>query len=316
MNAPWNDLILQPGDTAMSFRGVISDSWRIAALPIGGFPVAIAIEAMAAVLARSSGERSESEGSGLLLAGSSSARSESAGSGLATTADNTQRLRTITAMFAGPVAAGPIEIDVTVLRRGRSVTQLMATVRNPDKDSGLTAIAAFGADRPGFTFTDTEIPLVPPVEACRSWEEAKPEDFVSTWPPAPYWTEVCESRLAIGRWDHEPFVAGVAEEAMWFRFSNPPITHDGMLHRAVIAVLSDSMPGAVGSKVDEQNWFAPSVDLTIHYMGPLTPGWVLSHSRCVWAGDGYASASVELWDPRTKTLAARATQVMLFTFGH
>lgn len=147
-----------------------------------------------------------------------------------------------------------------------------------------------------------------------TWEEAKPADYISDWPSPPCWTEVCESKLAIGRWDHEAFVEGPAEEAMWFRFVDQPITESGLLHRAVIAVLADSMPGAVGSKVATQDWFAPSVDLTIHFFAELTPGWTLSHSRCVWAGDEYASATVDLWDPRTGVLAARAAQVMLFTF--
>ena len=56
-----------------------------------------------------------------------------------------QTLRTMTAMFAGQVAGGPVEIDVQVLRRGRSMSQLTATVHNPGAEAGLTAIAAFGA---------------------------------------------------------------------------------------------------------------------------------------------------------------------------
>ncbi len=279
MSSPWEDLNLQAGNTATSFRGSIGDVWSIVSLPIGGFPVALAIEAMTRVVG-----------------------------------DSAQKLRTVTAMFAGPVRSGPIEIDVTVLRRGRSVTQLTATVRNPGSPAGLTAIAAFGADRKGFTFTDVDMPDVPVVEVCKSWAEAKPDDFVLQFPAPRYWTEVCESKLAIGRWDHEPWVDSRAEEAMWFRFHEQPITDNGLLHSAAIAVLADSMPGAVGSKVSEQNWFAPSVDLTIHVFGDLTPGWTLSHSRCVWADNGYASATVDLWDPRTGILAARATQVMLFQF--
>jgi acyl-CoA thioesterase len=279
MNSPWTDLTLQQGDSTTSFRGSISDAWRVAALPIGGFPVALAIEAMTTALG-----------------------------------NETQQLRTITAMFAGPVAAGPVEIEVNILRRGRSVSQLTASVCNTGKDAGLFAVAAFGAQREGFTFTDIDMPNVPNVERCRSWEEAKPDAFVSDWPAPPYWTQVCESKLAIGRWDHEPYVEGPAEEAMWFRFFDQPTTAEGLLHAAVIAVLADSMPGAVGAKVDVQQFFAPSVDLTIHFFGALTPGWTLSHTRCVWAGDGYASATVDLWDPRTGVLAARATQVMLFTF--
>ncbi len=39
-------------------------------------------------------------------------------------------LRSITSVFAAPVRTGPVEIDVTVLRRGRSMAQATATVRS------------------------------------------------------------------------------------------------------------------------------------------------------------------------------------------
>jgi acyl-coenzyme A thioesterase PaaI-like protein len=280
MTSPWDDLKLQDAKRADSFVGLIDERWTVVALPIGGFSLALAIEAMVRVLN-----------------------------------DEAQELRTVTAMFAAPVRSGPVEIDVTVLRRGRSVSQLTATLRNPGNEAGLTAVAAFGANRRGFTFNDLTMPAVRPADQCQSWDQAKPADFVIEGPPPPYWTQVVESRLAVGRWDWEPPIGGMAEDVNWFRFHNAPTAPDGFLHRAVTTVLADSMPGAMSSKIADDNWFSPSVDLTIHYTGQLTPGWILAHGKVSWAGDGYASASVDLWDPRTNTLAARATQVMLFTFS-
>jgi acyl-CoA thioesterase len=280
MPSHWDDLQLQATERPNSFIGSISDSWRVIAAPIGGFPVAVAIEAMVRVLS-----------------------------------DDSQSLRSVTAMFAAPVQTGPIEVEVTIIRRGRSVSQLTASLRNVGSEAGLVAVAAFGANRKGFTFNDVMMPTVPPPEKCLNWEQAKPDDFVIEGPPPPYWTQVVEGRLAIGRWDWEPAIGGAAEDATYFRFFNEPISNDGSLHQAAIAVLADSMPGALYSKFQDQNWFAPSVDLTIHLTGQLTPGWVLAHGKVSWAGSGYASASVDLWDPRTNVLAARATQVMLFTFA-
>lgn len=40
-------------------------------------------------------------------------------------------LRSVSCVFAAPVAAGRAEIDVTVLRVGRSVAQVTATARTP-----------------------------------------------------------------------------------------------------------------------------------------------------------------------------------------
>ena len=61
-------------------------------------------------------------------------------------------------------------------------------------------------------------------------------------------------------------------------------------------------------------WWAPSADLTVHLLGDHRSEWVLARNRARHAGDGYASLEVELWDAETRTLAAYATQLMIFTF--
>src|SRR3974390_3030458 len=99
------------------FRAHLSDAWNCPIVPHGGIVTAVAARAMAA-----DPEHRE------------------------------QRLRSITSVFAGQVRPGPVMIEVTTLRRGRSISQLTATLRNPDTDAGLTALAVFGADREGFEF--------------------------------------------------------------------------------------------------------------------------------------------------------------------
>ena len=108
------------------YEGHIADRWNLAVVPQGGIVAVLAARAMAEELGH-----------------------------------DEQPLRTFTAVFAGQVALGPVEIDVTVLRRGRTMSQLSATVRNPGAKAGLTAIAVFGAEREGFAFTDLEMPDVP-----------------------------------------------------------------------------------------------------------------------------------------------------------
>ncbi len=67
-------------------------------------------------------------------------------------------------------------------------------------------------------------------------------------------------------------------------------------------------------------WFGPSVDLTLHILDSCRTEWVLAHNRARYAGDGYASVDMALWDcgpdgiaaPR---LVAYATQLCFFTFA-
>ena len=81
-----------------------------------------------------------------------------------------------------------------------------------------------------------------------------------------------------------------------------------------IVMLADTMPGAIGQRLGptDRPWFGPSVDLTVHILGDCRSPWVLAHNTARWAGDGYASVDMALWDD--DRLVAYATQVSFFTF--
>jgi acyl-CoA thioesterase len=281
----WEDLdLVEVGDGR--FTTTISDCWQLAVAPQGGIVAAIATRAMERVLGHPE-----------------------------------QTLRTITAMFAGKVDVGEVEIEVHALRRGRSMSQLTATVRNRGADAGLTAVAAFGAPRRGFEFTELKMPEVDAPEGLRGFRDPLPDgvEFEFDGPLMPFWEEILESRPAIGRAPWEQFEDGPAEAAYWYRLDNPPTTNDALLDVSGVIVMSDTMPGSVGQKLGPQSgsWFAPSVDFTLHVFGAAGPGWLLAHHRARHAGDGYASVDGALWDPSADggpALVAYSTQVMLFTF--
>jgi acyl-CoA thioesterase len=281
----WEDLELA-GD-GPRFTATISDAWQLMVAPQGGVVAALAVRAMERVLGHPE-----------------------------------QTLRTLTAMFAGQVAGGPVEIDVQVLRRGRSMSQLTASVHNPGADAGLTAIAAFGAPRRGFEFTELVMPDVPGPDELRGFRDPLPDgvEFEFDGPPMAFWDQVLECRPAIGRAPWEPFEDGPAEAANWYRLDHPPTRPDGRMDVAGVIVMCDTMPGPVGQKLgpDSGRWFAPSVDFTFHSFRAARPGWLLSHQRARHASDGYASVEGALWDANGDDgpeLIAYATQTMLFTFA-
>lgn len=266
------------------YRTTISDAWQLVVVPIGGVVAATAARAMEAELAQPD-----------------------------------HRLRTMSVVFAGQVACGPVEIDVQVLRRGRSMSQCTATVRNPGADAGLTAIAVFGGERRGFDFTDVAPPRVPEPEGLRSFRDPVPPgiDFEFPRQRMPFWDVVLDGRPAIGRAPWEAFVDGPAETAVWYRIEDPPSGPDGYLDPLAPVVLCDMMPSAVSQKVGPTDpiWFGPSADYTVHLFGDVEPGWLLGHSRARWAGEGYASVEMTLWNRDLTRPVAYATQVMFFAFG-
>lgn len=224
-----------------------------------------------------------------------------------------QPLRTCTAVFAGQVAAGELDIGVTVLRRGRSASQLLVDVRNAGAAAGVTIVAVHGGPRRGPSFVAAARPDVPPPEACRSLRDVPPT-FERAFEEPPFWRRV-ETRLALGSAPWEGHGPGDAEQVTWVRFDELPLDGDGTLDPLAVLTLADRMPGSVRQRTghDDDPWFAPSADLTVHLFEPARTGWILAHDRARWADDGWASAETTLWDG-DGTLVAYATQMMLFTY--
>ena len=115
--------------------------------------------------------------------------------------------------------------------------------------------------------------------------------------------------------DYEPVTS---ERATWQRLDDPPLLPDGRLDPVAYLVLCDMMPGAVAReararcRTERGSARAPTSPCTCS--SPPTPSWLLAHNRARWAGDGYASVDMALWDPTDRSLVAYATQMMFFTF--
>lgn len=230
--------------------------------------------------------------------------------------DDELRLRTLTTVFAAQVAAGPVEVDVTVLRRGRSMSQVRADIRSHGADAGHTSVAVFGRARPGFEFTDATMPDVPPPDECPSWRDRSLGDLHPDRPPFPFWDKV-EGRAALGHAPWDDWVPASSECASWFRFDDPPRLADGTLDPLAALTLCDTMPGSVGERMGPGTpfWLPPSADLTVHLFGDARSEWLLAHYRTHRAGDGYVSVAADLWDPDPAVgLVAHATQVMFLVF--
>jgi acyl-CoA thioesterase len=260
------------------YRATLDHSWDLEPLPQGGIIVSFGLRAAAAELA-----------------------------------DPAQELRTCTTVFAGRVSAGELEVDVRVLRRGRSASQVAISVRNQDAAAGADTLAVFGSRRRGPSFVDVRMPDVPPPADCPSYRDPPPPG-VEPFDPRPFWTRV-EGRAALGHAPWDDYVPDGSDVATWVRFDDPPLLEDGALDPLGVITLADRMPGCVGEMMGpgREPWFAPSADLTVHLFEPARTEWLLAHDRARWADDGWASAESTLWD-ENGTLVAYATQLMIFTY--
>jgi acyl-CoA thioesterase len=289
MSTPFDRAVeLHPAGAAGRSLGRIDETWSLRPMPQGGIVAALAARAMANELD-----------------------------------DPTQALRMLHTTFVAPVAHGPVEVEVEVVRRGRSMSHVRAEVRNPGSAHGHLSTAVFGGPRRGFAFTDLEPPRdVVPLADAPSFR-SPPPDGVEPFPPTPFWDVRLEGRGALGHAPWDDYVPERAEHATWYRLDDPPMDPDGRLEPLALVVCADTMPGAVAEMLGPEHrngWFGPSVDLTVHLLDECRSEWVLAHNRARHAGDGYASVDMALWDcgtdgTGTPRLVAYATQLCFFTFA-
>ena len=263
------------GELPALYRCSLGDQWNAALFPFGGFVSAVAVRAMREELALPE-----------------------------------HRPRSMTTLFNSPVKTGEVEVEVKTLRRGRGMSQLQATVRNiGDSEPGHTTLAVFGGARPGFEFTDLAPPDIPAPAGC-DVPPALPVD--SPMARATFFDQV-EVRSwgfkAPGRDDWQ--AGGPARALRWMRYREAPRRADGTLDPIAYLPLCDTMPPSIGQRLGPRHpsFFAPSCDLTVHWLGETRREWLIVDARTHHAGDGYASASIELWD-EDRRLLARATQLV------
>jgi acyl-CoA thioesterase len=260
------------------YHGSLSREWDAPVYPSGGVVTALALRAMATELAQPH-----------------------------------QHLRSFSTMFVSTVDAGTIEVGVERLRIGKRMSQLRADVRGAGRDEpGHVTMAAFGETREGFAFAYASAPDV-----------GSPDDYPGfpTPPPGvPAWRSRFFENLDVRRvrmyssfetnWE-----GGRAESLRWMRYRVAPRRPDGRIDPLSWIAIADTMPPAVGQYHGPGFPFyhAPSVDLSMKFFADTDEEWALVHVVSHWAGDGYASADVTLWDGKRK-LIAHGTQLMLVRF--
>ena len=212
--------------------------------------------------------------------------------------------------FCSPVPAGPMEIRVEILRHGRAAAQVRAQLSSTSVPGpGLEVSATFARRRPAtIEMLDADFPDVAkpdelePMTAVRDIAGRERPRFFDNF----------DSRLAAGEpWWTDDWKAGRARIARWFRYGVPQKLADGRLDPMAIPPIADTMPPALIQKLGPGHapFFAPSLDLTVHFLEDTWAEWLLADVHARWAGSGYSTADVEIWDVEGK-LIAFATQMM------
>jgi len=181
------------------------------------------------------------------------------------------------------LSAQPCHIDTRLLRSGRTLSTLRATLVQ-DGSARLEVLAAMGklgegdAAQPLLTMARPEMP---PPEACPM--RSAPAQGVDL---------PILQRLAVRLHPDEavPGAAGAARLSGWIRFT------DGREPDALAGVLmADAFPPAVFGLLGMVGW-VPTIELTVHLRRRPAPGWLLGRFESRDLSGGLMIEDGALWD--------------------
>ena len=205
-------------------------------------------------------------------------------------------LRSLTVHYMRAPKAGPALIRTEVVREGRSVSFLRATLDQGDRGCA-TAMAVFASGRDGLAFNTSRPPDVPRPEDVPVQGESRLQ--------APPFAQNFDFRPAIGGRPFEAADDAVTGGWLW------PKQGPKELDTALAVALCDSWFPALFTAV-EAPLAVPTLDLTVHLRAPLPrpAEWVLGNFVTRRARDGFLEEDGELFS-RDGELLAQSRQLAL-----
>jgi acyl-CoA thioesterase len=211
-------------------------------------------------------------------------------------ADPGRSPRSLTIHYLAPPVEGPVELQTTVERSGRSLTYVSTRMVQDGRLVAL-AVAAFA------------VPLTSSVEFQHlKMPEGVPEPDALAGPPKLAGPQIplrdrYETRHAVGG---APFSASPeAVSGGWIRLAEPrPVDH------LLMAAFTDAwLPPIFTAVTMEKPIGVPTIDLTIHFRAPLPPegmaddGWLFALFRTRTASEGFIEEDGEIWSADGRLLA-------------
>ena len=212
--------------------------------------------------------------------------------------------RSLTVHYLAPPGQGGVQIVTAIERAGRTLTTVTGRLMQGDKLLAL-AVAAFATGRPGPSFSDAVMPDVAPPESLEPPAMVAPD---GTAPVVVPMRERFDERWAVGP---PPFTgADEARAGGWLRLVEPrPIDH------LLVACLTDAWVPSVFARLTPGAGFSvPTIDLTVHFRGPLPPPGVADDDFLLVAfqtrmlEDGFMEEDGEVWT-RDGVLLAQSRQL-------
>ena len=207
---------------------------------------------------------------------------------------------TVTAHFLSPGRPGPVTVDPQIVKAGRRLTTVRASLTGPDKPL-IELLGSFGdmTAIEGPERIDASPPDLPPPEACVPIRH----DPVAGLPPALFdrvdlRMHPEDAKFYDGSPSGEPLIRG------WIKLADEePIDVFSLLF------ITDAFPPTVFNARLPVAW-APTVELTAHVRGLPQPGWLRCRFSTRFISGGMVEEDGEIWDESGR-LVAQSRQLAL-----
>lgn len=206
-----------------------------------------------------------------------------------------RRLISATGTFVNPGTPGPIQIDVTELKSGRSLSTLTAGVSREGK--GIVHVTGVFADprrpKPDQDLVLGDPPELPDPDDC---VEAVPDEDPEGFPPpitgkieARIHPEDANALLELP--GDRPVVRG------WFR-----LLDDERMDAQSVVLATDCFAPAILNSQYPAGW-TPTIDLSVQIRNPEPTGWLACRFATRFVTDGLLEEDGDLWDESGRLVA-------------
>lgn len=241
-----------------SWRGVVEPDWDIFGIANGGYLMAIAARAMS---------------------GAAEGRIPAS----------------VTAHFTKPVVAGPVTVEVTPVKTGRSFSTVRAEMLGDDGHTLVSLIGTFaepGRPIPDVYLSSSQPPDLPPPEESVRARPATDQPF-----PPPLLKQFEERIHPDDTGLVEGKTTGNALMRGWFRL------FDGDEADPFLPLLvADAFPPAIFNANLPLSW-TPTVEMTTHIRSVPEDGWLACQFRTRFISGGLLEEDGEIWDSNGRLIA-------------
>jgi acyl-CoA thioesterase-2 len=217
-----------------------------------------------------------------------------------------QRPSSFSAHFLSVARFAPVDVEVEVLRRGRSTESFRVSVSQEGKPI-IVAMVRTAAEGPGLEHDVARAPEVPDPDTLRSTDELRDPDW---GPPYPFWQNLEVRAVHPERFD-EPPQPRPPSFLDWYRFRPRSTFDDPFVDAGRQLLLIDTLSWPAACQPHPNTAFrAPNLDVTAWFHRADSKGeWLLADHECQVAQGALMGTLGRVWSRDGRLLASGGAQL-------